>query len=166
MLGIIRYEKLPMFCYGCGLMEHIERNCSRKTDTTGKGYGFWLITAVILSKCIWQTEQGGSGVAENLSSQWPEGGAQQELLPSNHELAMTDRQQKAREPPTQLDGKEVPQTMDHTEDSSTVALLWNDGINVEVQSYSEGHIDTMIKLDEDQTWWRFTGFYGNPVTSQ
>lgn len=39
-------------------------------------------------------------------------------------------------------------------------LMWEEGIQAQVLSSSEGHIDVVIK--DDKGWWRFTGFYGNP----
>lgn len=48
--------------------------------------------------------------------------------------------------------------------SGGLLLLWNKEINLEVLSYSSGHIDSLIR---DKAFiWRFTGFYGNPSTSQ
>lgn len=41
-------------------------------------------------------------------------------------------------------------------------MFWNNPLDLSIMSYSKGHIDTTIKSDKG--WWRFTGFYGNPVT--
>ena len=37
---------------------------------------------------------------------------------------------------------------------------------VEVQSFSNQHINATIGLITSERAWRFTGFYGSPVTSQ
>lgn len=39
-------------------------------------------------------------------------------------------------------------------------IFWKDPIDISIQSYSDGHIDSLIQhLDKK---WRFTGFYGHP----
>ncbi|XP_028106254.1 uncharacterized protein LOC114305372 [Camellia sinensis] len=45
-----------------------------------------------------------------------------------------------------------------------LALLWPAGIQVNVQSYSVGHIDAFVEAGLGDHTWRFTGFYGNPDT--
>lgn len=46
--------------------------------------------------------------------------------------------------------------------SGGLMLLWNNNLDVQVMSYSLGHIDMVIK--ESDRNWHFTGIYGNPVT--
>ncbi|KAL5758842.1 hypothetical protein ACOSP7_021453 [Xanthoceras sorbifolium] len=48
--------------------------------------------------------------------------------------------------------------------SGGLMLLWNDVWDVSVLSFSRGHIDVVIKM-ENNLKWRFTGFYGCPVPS-
>ncbi|XP_057809017.1 uncharacterized protein LOC131023491 [Salvia miltiorrhiza] len=48
--------------------------------------------------------------------------------------------------------------------SGGLMIFWIDSCVLNVSSYSNGHIDCMIKTNE--MWWRFTGFYGNPDTQQ
>ena len=45
-----------------------------------------------------------------------------------------------------------------------LALLWKIDFQVDVQSYSERHIDAFIDHGVDDAW-RFTGFYGDPDTA-
>ena len=45
-----------------------------------------------------------------------------------------------------------------------LALFWPKNMKVDVQSFSDRHIDTIIDFGEDDTW-RFTGFYGDPDTA-
>ncbi|KAK9902995.1 hypothetical protein M0R45_001338 [Rubus argutus] len=45
-----------------------------------------------------------------------------------------------------------------------LVLLWRRDWTVKILSSSLGHIDSRISLN-DNTSWRFTGFYGNPDTS-
>lgn len=48
--------------------------------------------------------------------------------------------------------------------SGGLAILWKEEINLQIRSFSMGHINTTIK--EDNGWWRFIGFYGNPITNK
>ncbi|KAG4109656.1 hypothetical protein ERO13_1Z049485v2 [Gossypium hirsutum] len=43
--------------------------------------------------------------------------------------------------------------------SGGLALLWREGVNVEVQSYSKFHIESVVSIDDGERL-RFTGFYG------
>ncbi|KAL6191285.1 hypothetical protein ACLB2K_037676 [Fragaria x ananassa] len=43
-----------------------------------------------------------------------------------------------------------------------LCILWNDDIKLELQSYSESHIDVLVREDEGNQVWRFTGVYGQP----
>lgn len=46
-----------------------------------------------------------------------------------------------------------------------LALLWNNDVNVDVRSFNKFHIDVLVK-DSTVPSWRFTGFYGDLVTSK
>ncbi|XP_023890148.2 uncharacterized protein LOC112002224 [Quercus suber] len=50
--------------------------------------------------------------------------------------------------------------------SGGLALLWKRDIRVEVQTFSENHIDAIIVPGRGSPRWRLTGFYGNPETSK
>ena len=45
--------------------------------------------------------------------------------------------------------------------SGGLAFLWKKEISVDVQSYSDRHIDATI-IEDSGFKWRITGFYGNP----
>ncbi|KAK6134544.1 hypothetical protein DH2020_031714 [Rehmannia glutinosa] len=45
--------------------------------------------------------------------------------------------------------------------SGGLLLLWSDRWDVEIKSYSFGHIDAVIR-DADGNCWRFSGIYGEP----
>ena len=45
-----------------------------------------------------------------------------------------------------------------------LALFWKTDSNVDVQSFSDRHIDAIIDHGVDDAW-RFTGFYGDPDTA-
>ena len=45
--------------------------------------------------------------------------------------------------------------------SGGLALLWRKEVNVDVQSFSDRHIDAIVTEDRGFKW-RITGFYGNP----
>ena len=37
---------------------------------------------------------------------------------------------------------------------------------MDVQSFSDSHIDAIVDQEDDGQQWRITGFYGNPETSK
>ena len=45
-----------------------------------------------------------------------------------------------------------------------LALLWCNGVDVDIQTSSSYHIDTLIK--QECVVWRLTGFYGHLETSR
>ena len=45
--------------------------------------------------------------------------------------------------------------------SGGLALLWRKDITVDIQSYSDRHIDAIV-TEGSGFKWRITGFYGNP----
>ena len=45
-----------------------------------------------------------------------------------------------------------------------LALFWPNDMRVDIQSYSDRHIDVIIDHGVDDAWW-FTGFYGDPDTT-
>ena len=47
-----------------------------------------------------------------------------------------------------------------------LALLWRNSLQVDVMSYSPGHIDAVVSEEQGRKKWRFTGFYGQPETSK
>ncbi|KAL3839206.1 hypothetical protein ACJIZ3_023797 [Penstemon smallii] len=46
--------------------------------------------------------------------------------------------------------------------SGGLALLWRKEVRVELQSFSENHIDAYVFMENDHVGWRLTGFYGEP----
>lgn len=50
--------------------------------------------------------------------------------------------------------------------SGGLALLWKSSLTVDVQSFSDSHIDAIVKPEDGSEEWRFTGFYRNPKTSK
>ena len=47
--------------------------------------------------------------------------------------------------------------------SGGLALLWMDDVQLTILNYSINHIDAQVCL-QGALLWRFTGFYGNPIT--
>ena len=45
-----------------------------------------------------------------------------------------------------------------------LALLWHSELEVLIEGSSNSHIDALIKDTLSRSTWRFTGFYGQPVT--
>jgi exonuclease III len=50
--------------------------------------------------------------------------------------------------------------------SGGLALLWSSEISVEIQNYSQHHINAVIKAPINDAPWKFTGFYGHPVPTK
>ncbi|KAK5839828.1 hypothetical protein PVK06_008669 [Gossypium arboreum] len=44
--------------------------------------------------------------------------------------------------------------------SGGLVMMWKEGTNVEIKSYSSNHIDSLIQVENDNPF-QFTGFYGN-----
>jgi hypothetical protein len=43
-----------------------------------------------------------------------------------------------------------------------LALFWTEEVNVEIQNYSQHHINGVICTQPNSIPWKFTGFYGQP----
>ncbi|KAL0402196.1 UNVERIFIED_CONTAM: hypothetical protein Slati_4249500 [Sesamum latifolium] len=46
--------------------------------------------------------------------------------------------------------------------SGGLGLLWSKEVFVDLMSFSPNHIDARVRLDDNEDYWRFTGFYGAP----
>jgi hypothetical protein len=44
--------------------------------------------------------------------------------------------------------------------SGGLALLWHEGVMLEIQNYSHCHINVVIRCSEGEALWKFTDFYG------
>ena len=47
-----------------------------------------------------------------------------------------------------------------------LAFLWRSSLQVDILSYSPGHIDAIVSEEQGRKKWRFTGFYGHPEASK
>ncbi|GMJ10544.1 hypothetical protein HRI_004723600 [Hibiscus trionum] len=47
-----------------------------------------------------------------------------------------------------------------------LSLSWTHDVNINLISFSSSHIDVHITDLDSANTWRFTGFYGSPITSQ
>lgn len=56
-------------------------------------------------------------------------------------------------------------TVDSVGLSGGLMLLWKGELDLSVLSFSLGHIDSCVRSRNGNFVWRFTGFYGNPVTA-
>lgn len=50
--------------------------------------------------------------------------------------------------------------------SGGLALLLKEGFKVEVQTFSQSHVDAIVDSGGDVGCWHLTGFYGNPDTTK
>lgn len=46
-----------------------------------------------------------------------------------------------------------------------LCLAWRMGLDVTLRSFSSRHIDVLVKENGEDVEWRFTSFYGSPVTT-
>ena len=46
--------------------------------------------------------------------------------------------------------------------SGGLALLWKKELKVDMQTFSDNHIDAIVDQGVSGHHWRITGFYGNP----
>lgn len=46
--------------------------------------------------------------------------------------------------------------------SGGLALLWGDKVHMEIQNFSQCHINGLVKNSEGEEPWKFIGFYGHP----
>jgi hypothetical protein len=46
--------------------------------------------------------------------------------------------------------------------SGGLALLWDENVTLDIQNYSQRHINGVVKLGMSGEQWKFTGFYGHP----
>ena len=51
-------------------------------------------------------------------------------------------------------------TIDCVGRSGGLCLLWEEGVELTVKSYTNHHIDSVIRVDEFANPWRFTVIYG------
>ncbi|XP_028075737.1 uncharacterized protein LOC114277953 [Camellia sinensis] len=56
-------------------------------------------------------------------------------------------------------------TVDRVGLSGGLALLWVGEIQLQIKSFSRGHVDSIILSESGVASWCFTGFYGNPIAS-
>ena len=57
--------------------------------------------------------------------------------------------------------------VDRTDLGGGLLLLWHEDWDVELQSYSTGHIDVLVRIPKSDSSFTFffTGFYGNPIAT-
>ena len=47
-----------------------------------------------------------------------------------------------------------------------LAMLWKEEVKLDIQTFSQSHIDCLVDGGAEYGWWHLTGFYGNPETSK
>ena len=50
--------------------------------------------------------------------------------------------------------------------SGGLALLWKEGLTMEVQMYSQSYVDALVDGGAGIGWWHLTRFYGNLDTAK
>ena len=47
-----------------------------------------------------------------------------------------------------------------------LAMLWREEVKLDIQTFSQSHIDALVDGGAEYGWWHLTGFYGNLETSR
>jgi hypothetical protein len=50
--------------------------------------------------------------------------------------------------------------------SGGLILLWNNHTNVTIHNFSRRHINAIVTIGRNGVPWKFSGFYGHPVTAK
>ncbi|XP_075649855.1 uncharacterized protein LOC142620359 [Castanea sativa] len=156
-----KYERLPIYCYRCGILGHQERECNKAkrgcitVEEDDFQFRPWLrVVGTKSNQGKNSFNKTRSGVVEediDLESNEEEGGRQLSHISHRQRLKRKlDFQQGFNVPRVGLRGG--------------LALLWRDNVEIDVQTSSPHHIDALI--NQNGVVWRFTRFYGHPETSK
>ncbi|PPS01653.1 hypothetical protein GOBAR_AA19008 [Gossypium barbadense] len=180
-IGVIKYERLPDFCYFCWLIGHILKRCNNNKGgmeliESNLQYGNWMRAPLVTP--IQERGLRRNGVEMVISKFRGIEEHDESLTTSREEGEMNGVKGKEKlakrsqclpphwkeEPIRPMEGCLAVSSEGK---SGGLALLWREGVNVAVQSYSKYHIDSVVSMDDGVTL-RFTGFYGqtNPSLRQ
>jgi exonuclease III len=50
--------------------------------------------------------------------------------------------------------------------SGGLALFWQESVDLEIQNFTQRHINTCVKEADGERYWKLTCFYGHPVVAK
>ncbi|PPR92754.1 hypothetical protein GOBAR_AA27921 [Gossypium barbadense] len=183
-IGVIKYERLSDFCYICGLIGHTLKLCNNnkggmELNDSNLQYGSWMRAPIVTPI----QERGLRRNGVELVKSRPRVNEENEERLSNSREECEQHGAKGKEKAwdqtaniwmrallelsrgscwkilhllRRMDGCLAVSSEGK---SGGLALLWREGVNVEVQSYSKFHIESVVSIDDGERL-RFTGFYG------
>ncbi|KAM0880049.1 hypothetical protein ACQ4PT_033835 [Festuca glaucescens] len=180
---LVRYERVPYFCFWCGFIGHDDTDCEKK----GKEFHHWGDTVMTNADSILgkrsaeeqeELSEDRSKAMVVLGEVSPEGklkkGRLEEVLvrelgdltratQANLVFLCETRQkvEKVRRLKGRL-GLRGFEGVDSDGLNGGLALFWDDRLKVEVQAKCERYIDVHIRLAENESQWHLTCVYGEP----
>ncbi|KAI9174746.1 hypothetical protein LWI28_022207 [Acer negundo] len=174
---LICYERLPNFCYYCGLIRHLLRECPENNrgliNSVGHMFCGWMRAVIPRRGRFFGRNKAGGVVSDKNDVRRKSGEIQGDTISGL--LGMGKKVEKSEENPrlvflseTHKKQKDVCSVkgrlgfeVDCIGSGGGLMLFWKDCKEVTVKSYNKGYIDAVTK-DEGGMVWRFTSFYGNP----
>uniref|UniRef100_A0A803P703 Uncharacterized protein n=1 Tax=Cannabis sativa TaxID=3483 RepID=A0A803P703_CANSA len=163
-----KYERVPTFCFICGIMGHSERFCSTSYDTITKPYSNEMRAPSkrqsFLTALPWLCtgKPAPSSAGSNNLPQSPTFNA----MPQFQAEITSPTRQSNQTPATKVIFQQSILNSRHTAQGRKggLAFLWKISSDAHLLKFSAHHIDMEVHIPS-YDHWRLTGFYGEPNRS-